>query len=186
VSAQASPPAGPDAPGRVDPERQRLVGIVIIVIAVLIGVVLLFRGLSAPDTVTAGDPDAGVTVTTVDRDAPPSTDVAQSIVPAAPDPADVTVVVANGSGVSGLAARVTATLTNAGYVTLAPTDALADASVSRVYYAANSEAAAQLVAQSLELPASAVVPLTSPSPVAAIGTAQVVVVLGADFPAVGE
>jgi hypothetical protein len=95
-------------------------------------------------------------------------------------------VVANGSGVSGLAARVTATLTAAGYVTLAPTDALADASVSRVYYADDSQAAAQLVAESLELPASSVVPLTTPSPVAAIGTAQVVVVLGADFPAVGE
>lgn len=186
MSTEGSRPTGPDAPERVDPERQRLVGVLIIVIAVVIGFVLLFRGLSSPETVAVEDPAAEVTATTLDRNAPPPTDVAQSTVPEAPAPADITVVVANGSGVSGLAGRVSATLETAGYATLAPTDALADASVSRVFYIANSQPAAALVAETLGLPASAVVPLAAPSPVADIGTAQVVVVLGADFPAVGE
>ena len=186
MSTQGATPTGPATPGRVDPDRQRLVGVLIVVVAVVIGMVLLFRGLSAPETTTASDPAGDVTATTVDRDAPPPTDVAQSTVPEGPAPGDVTVLVANGSGVTGLAGQTSATLETDGYKVLTPTDALASAAVTRVYYTEGFEAAATSVAEALGLPASAAVPLATPSPVADIATAQVVVVLGSDFPAAGE
>jgi hypothetical protein len=186
MSSQGPTPTGPPTPERVDPERQRVVGVLIIVAAVLIGVLLLFRGLSAPEVTTTEEPAGDVTATTVDRDAPPATDSAQETVPERPDPADVTVLVANGSGVSGLASQVSATLGTDGYVTLPPTDALSPASVSRVYYTATFDEAAKAVAETLGLPETAAVPLATPSPVQDIATANVVVVLGADFPAVGE
>lgn len=186
MSTPGPTPAGPSAGGRVDPDRQRLVGVLIIVVAVVIGVVLLFRGLSAPETTTASDPDNDVTVTTVDRDAPPPTDGAQATVPDGPTPGEVTVLVANGSGVAGLAGQTSGTLEADGYVVLPPTDALGTAAMTRVYFTENFDAAARAVASALGLPESAVVPLATPSPVADIATAQVLVVLGADFPAAGE
>lgn len=186
MSTPGANPVEPATPERVDPDRQRLVGVLIIVVAVVIGVVLLFRGLSAPETTAVPDPAADVTATTVDRDAPPPTDVAQSTVPEGPAPGDVTVLVANGSGVTGLAGQTSATLEADGYQVLSPTDALATAPVTTVYFTENFEAAARSVAEALGLPESAVVPLATPSPVADIATADVVVVLGADFPAAGE
>ena len=186
MSAQRATPSGPATPERVDPDRQRLVGVLIIVVAVVIGVVLLFRGLSAPESTTAQDPAGDVTATTVDRDAPPPTDVAQSTVPDGPAPGDVTVLVANGSGITGLAGQTAATLETDGYNVLAPTDALATSPITRVYFTEGFEAAAASVAGALGLPESAVVPLAVPSPVADIATAQVVVVLGSDFSVAGE
>jgi hypothetical protein len=50
-----------------------------------------------------------------------------------------------------------------------------------VYFTSGSEPAATEVAAALGLGATAVKPLPDPAPVASVGTAQVVVVLGADF-----
>jgi hypothetical protein len=93
----------------------------------------------------------------------------------------VIVVVANGSGITGLAARTGELLTTAGYQVLAPTDATSSATTSSVYFVTGSEPAATEVAAALGLGATAVKPLPDPAPVASVGTAQVVVVLGADF-----
>jgi hypothetical protein len=154
--------------------------VLIIVLAVLIGVILVFRGLSG-QTATEVSSDPSVQTTTVDRDAPPPTDALQTTTSEAPAPADVIVVVANGSGITGLAARTGELLTTAGYQVLAPTDATSSATTSSVYFVTGSEPAATEVAAALGLGATAVKPLPDPAPVASVGTAQVVVVLGADF-----
>lgn len=187
------PPAGrepsaasPAGSATVDPDRQRLIGVVLIVAAVIIGLVLLFRGLSTAEDVMVSEPDAPATSTTLDRDAPPPTDVAQTTVPSVPEPASVTVVVANGSGVSGLAGATTESLATDGFVTLPATDALTSAASTRVYFTPDNEGAAIAVAQALDLPPGVVAPLPASPPVSDVGAAQVVVVLGSDFPVAGE
>lgn len=188
------PPAGrepgaapsPAGSANVDPDRQRLIGVVLMVVAVIIGMILLFRGLSTAEDVMVSEPDAQATSTTIDRDAPPPTDVAQTTVPSVPAPAEVTVVVANGSGVSGLAGSTTEALAADGFVTLPATDALTSAASTRVYYTPDNEGAATAVAEALELPSGAVAPLPASPPVSDVGAAQVVVVLGSDFPVAGE
>ena len=173
-------PAPSGSTARADADRQRIVGIVIIAIAVLIGVLLVFRGLSDTPDELGGSSDSGATTTTVDRDAPPPTDPAESttVVPA---PADVVVIVANGSGVAGLAGQTSETLAGLGFRTLEPTNVDEGAINSSVYYVEGSEPAAVEVAAALGLPASSVQPLPTPAPVASIGEAVVLVVLGADF-----
>lgn len=175
----------PSSTARADADRQRIVGLVIIVIAVLIGVLLVFRGLSDTpgDLGEAGGGGPVVTTTTVDRDAPPPTGDAESttVPDAAPAPADVVVVVANGSGISGLAARTGGTLAGLGYQVLEPANVNEGQINSVVYYVAGSEPAAVEVAAALNLPATAVQPMPTPTPVADLGTAVVLVVLGSDF-----
>lgn len=180
TAAEGSRPGGGGA-GSVDPDRQRILGVLIIVLAVLIGVILVFRGLSGQTATEVSSDPSVQTTTTVDRDAPPPTDALQTTTSEAPAPADVIVVVANGSGITGLAARTGELLTTAGYQVLAPTDATSSATTSSVYFTSGSEPAATEVAAALGLGATAVKPLPDPAPVASVGTAQVVVVLGADF-----
>ena len=175
-------PAGQGSTARADADRQRIVGIVIIAIAVLIGVVLVFRGLSDTPGELGGPSTDGLvaTTTTLDRDAPPPTDVNQDTTPA-PAPADILVLVANGSGVAGLAGQTSEALTGLGFRTLEPTNVDQGAINSNVYYVEGSEPAAVEVAAALGLPASSVAPLPTPPPVASVGEAVVLVVLGADF-----
>jgi cytoskeletal protein RodZ len=132
TAAEGSRPGGGGA-GSVDPDRQRILGVLIIVLAVLIGVILVFRGLSGQTATEVSSDPSVQTTTTVDRDAPP------------------------------------------------PTDATSSATTSSVYFTSGSEPAATEVAAALGLGATAVKPLPDPAPVASVGTAQVVVVLGADF-----
>jgi hypothetical protein len=176
----AGRPTPQGSTARADADRQRIVGIVIIAIAVLIGVLLVFRGLSDAPGELGGPSDAVATTTTVDRDAPPPTDPDQSIT-VVPAPADVIVIVANGSGVAGLAGQTSETLAGLGFQTLEPTNVDEGAINSSIYYVEGSEPAAVEVAAALGLPASSVAPLPTPAPVASIGDAVVLVVLGADF-----
>lgn len=179
------PGAGRPAPtstARADADRQRIVGIVIIALAVLIGVVLVFRGLSDTPTELGGTTinDGVVTPTTADRDAPPPTDIDATVVPV-PAPADIVVVVANGSGIAGLAGQTSERLAELGFQTLEPTNVDEGAINSSVFFVEGSEPAAVEVASALNLPASAVTPMPTPVPVASLGEAVVLVVLGADF-----
>ena len=134
---------------------------------VVAGVVTLITTRSADEAAPTGE-SASSTAT------PPTTEQR-------PDPADVVVTVANGSGVSGLAGRTSETLSGLGYVVLEPTAISEGAIDSNVYYRTGAESAAEGVAEVLGLPSSSVAPLPNPSPVSDVGGADVVVVLGADF-----
>jgi hypothetical protein len=108
---------------------------------------------------------------------PPSTTTTTA--PAVP-PGKVPVLVANGSGTSGLAGGTSNELQAAGWDVLPPVNATSTVPDTTVYYAAGSKAPATSIATQLHLPATSVQPLTTSTPVATVGTADVVVVLGTD------
>jgi hypothetical protein len=155
----------------------------VIVLAIVLGMVLLFRGLSPENelVISDGEDARSTTSTTSDRNAPPVTDLTPTTLPA-PAPSEVIVLVANGSGVPGVGASTTVALTGKGYQTLDPTNTAADTPTSRVYFVPGSQAAAEEVATTLGLPTASVAALGDAPPVADVGTAMVLVVIGTNFP----
>ncbi len=160
-------------------------GAVLIGVAVVVGfVVLAAFDPPATRTVTAEDggevavPEASTTTTT-----PATTDSTAPAPPAAHDPATVTVLVANASGVPGVAGAITDTvITPNGYQTAAATNADANSATSTLYYQAGYEAdAANVAALFNPVPATAV--LAEPYPVDDLAGANLVVVVGQDLAA---
>jgi hypothetical protein len=153
-------------------------GVALIIAAVLLGVVLLnatdtpsFEGVAA-DRTTVPSGDDGPTTTAGDGS---STTIA-----AEHDPASVTVLVANGAGINGLASKIRAKLNAANYVTAEPGNTKAPADESSVYFSPGYEADANAVA-ALLTPAPKVAPLPNPVPVADMKNANVLVVAAADL-----
>ncbi len=96
-------------------------------------------------------------------------------------PADVKVLAANGSDVSGLGRRAADRLKSRGYTnTLAPTDTTRDVPATSVQFANDFEPEARAVADALGLPATVVTALDSP-PVSDTRGADVVVLIGPDL-----
>lgn len=167
-------------------------GVMLIVVAVVLGIVLL-QGTDGPDPFTAATEDTTTTADTTDDgddgNTPPTvaddgddeetTDTTE-VPPPTVDPSTITVLVANGSGgVAGLAAAVTEVVSEAGYETAPPTNSRAVES-SVVYYAPGFQEAAAAVAQLFD-PAPEVAPLPDPSPVDDLRGANVVLVASGDL-----
>lgn len=105
----------------------------------------------------------------------------EPVTPAAPiarTPAEVKVLVANGIGVDGAAAKVAGTLQPIGYQLLKPGNTTQTQQTSGVQYAPGYEAEAQALATSIGLPSSAVVPMANPAPVAELQNANLIVIVG--------
>lgn len=166
-------------------------GVMLIVVAVVLGIVLL-QGTDGPDPFTAATEDTTTTADTTDDgddgDTPPTVadngvddmTTTTEVAPPTVDPSTITVLVANGSGgVAGLAAAVTEVVTEAGYETAPPTNSKAVES-SVVYYAPGFQEAAAAVAQLFD-PAPEVAPLPDPSPVDDLRGANVVLVASSDL-----
>jgi hypothetical protein len=98
------------------------------------------------------------------------------------EPEDVSVLVANGSGVAGLARDLSDQVGAAGYETAEPANISEDDAVSSstVYYADGYEAEAESVAATLS-PRPPVAPMPDPAPVADLRGATVLVVVGPDL-----
>ncbi len=156
-----------------DAPRSQLQGALLIGVAVLIGVVLLARGFGqegglleteAPATTTTAAPQQnGSTTTTTVAPRPP---------------AQVKVLVANGTGQAGVAGTKASTLSSKGYTTVDTANAPATPT-SVIYYAQGYEQEAAAVAEALSIPASAVAALPSPPPFD-IRNSNVIVVIGSD------
>ncbi len=127
---------------------------------------------AAPTTTVAPRPAAGPTA---------GTSVPTATTGPVHPPADVKVLVANGSGISGLAGRVSTRLHTAGYDTLAGVNATQRVATSVVYYTAGYQREAGVLAQSLSLPPTSVQPVPTPPPVASLGSANILVVAGPDL-----
>lgn len=164
-------------------------GVALIAVAVIIGIMLLEAtdapdSLADPETVatsgTTGDGSSTSSAPTTDDTA--ATDTTAEGGDPDFDPGSVTVLVANGSSVSGAAGRLSATIGEGGYSMAPPADALADVDASTVYYAEGFEEAADAIAASLSPPPS-VAALPDPPPVSAgdLGDADVVVVVAAEL-----
>ena len=158
-------------------------GVALIAVAVVLGIILL-QATDGPDPLATGNGEEprGVvddTTTTVTDEVQPS--ITEDTQPA-PDPSTITVLVANGAGVSGLAGDTTEIIAASGFQTAPPTDVSAGESVesSVVYYTPGFEEAARLVAGVLN-PVPEVAALPDPPPVADLAGANVVVVAGPDL-----
>ena len=155
-------------------------GVVLIVVAVALGVILL-QATDGPDPFTSstgvGGPARKTTTTVAGGAASPTTTTA-STVPGV-DPSTITVLVANGAGVSGLAGKLTDQVKAEGFQTADPTDTK-KIEKSTVYFTPGFEQAAPAVAALFD-PPPAVAPLPDPSPVEDLQGANVVLVAAADL-----
>lgn len=168
----------------VNPAR----GAALVVVAVLLGLVLLRNGLDTSEVVTSspdrtatdegGDEGDGGTDEGTDEGSDTPTTV-----PVRP-PAEVSVIVLNGTSVAGVAGSYSEALGTAGYQMLDPGNATTKTGVTLVYFTEGFEAEAAAVAVAAGAPATVVPqPLPDPPP-GDVGAANVVVVIGTDLASV--
>lgn len=154
---------------------------VLIGVAVVIGIVLLAKGLSQEGGIveTAAPNKTEQTTTTTQAGEPGGVDdTTTTTVSAARNPADVSVMVANGSGAAGVAGTAADELKAAGYKKVDTTNA-AVVTTSAVYYDKGYEADAKAVAAVLKINPASVAEMPA-SPPAQLGGASVLVVIGPD------
>jgi hypothetical protein len=177
-------PTGPDATAAR--------GIALVALAMIVGVFLLLKGFDSEGTLVDGD--TGQPVTTDegqngDDGESPTTDGGPDVsvlTPTTRPPADVSVLVANGSGVSGAAAAISERLQPNGYVMLDPTNG-SDTSTTLVYYVEGYQADAEAIATSLGVDVTNVAPMPEPLPgdIVGVADAKVLVHLGPDLTTAG-
>jgi hypothetical protein len=158
-------------------------GAILIGAAVLLGVVLLGRGLDSGllpgddgNGTAAGENGDGGSDTTTPVTTEDGTPVTRA-------PAEVVVWVLNGGGPAGTASNGSQVVTNAGYQSVEPENAPQDVPQSIVYFIEGYQADAAAVATLLGFGADRVQPLPDPPPVpnGDLRGAQVLAVLGPDF-----
>jgi LytR cell envelope-related transcriptional attenuator len=98
----------------------------------------------------------------------------------------VSVVVANATNTSGLAAHYSTIIGAAGYTMKTPTNASTTVPNSVVYYAAGQQAAALSIASTIGVKPAQVQPLTTAVPVPGVTGTDVVVVVGQDLATPGS
>lgn len=177
TSAGGAPPT----PSVEDDQRASVQAIVLIAVAVLIGVVLLWKGFDEEGGVVAATDSTETTTTTASTSAtappPIETTTTTAAAPTSP-PADVSIVAANASGGTGLAGSAATKLQASGYTDVAKADGPVQAK-SAVYYAAGAQADATAVAKALGIDEALVAAMPASPPVPLNG-ATVLVMLGAD------
>jgi hypothetical protein len=150
--------------------------VALVVVGVTLGVVLLHSiGRAPAGSVVSVTPTSTPAPTTTPPPAPTTTTAA------ARPPAQVKALAANGTKTTGAANKVSDTLRKAGYNVLAPINTTASAPSSTVYYVPGFLSEAGAVAAALGLAPMTVMPLPTPSPVANMNGAEVVVVVGPDL-----
>jgi hypothetical protein len=171
-----------------DSSPQLMRGAALLVVAVLIGVFLLANGFDeGPSSEAALDTD--LTIDT-DDESEPTVSVVETTAPttsvAARPPEEVTVLVANGTEVSGTATQFSTQLAADGYVTAEPgTGDNTDYETSVVYFNPDSEAEATAVASALGIDTANVSAMPNPVPTrdGDLRGASVLVIVGSDLAA---
>lgn len=172
-------PPPPTTPGQGSVAR----GAILVAVAVVVGVLLLRDDDSATTQVAVGsDTAADVDSGTVDDADEAETTTTTTQPPR--DPAEVKVLVANGSGVNGAAGGATDALSALGYVTATPTNAERVPNTV-VYYTSGFQAEAEALAAAIGAPPESVTPMPAVAPVDDLQLANVLVHLGPDLAASG-
>lgn len=154
-------------------------GVVLLGIALLIGVVLLnATDDQPPGTDVAAGTSGGSTDDEADDRKPAATTTVPPTTLPAKAPAEVKVIVANGSGLKGAAKNANDKIKAAQYNALAPMDGPATKE-SVIYYTAGFEREAAAVAAVIEIPPTLAKPMPTPAPFDT-KAANVVVLLGPD------
>lgn len=162
-------------------------GAILVAVAVVIGVLLL-RDDDAVTTQVAvgsdsvGEIDDGATIDEGGEEGEDDSTTTTPTTEAARPPAEVKVLVANGSGVNGAAGGTTDALGALGYVTATPANA-ERVPETVVYYTTGFEAEAAALAAAIGAPAEAVTPMPPVAPVDDLQLANVLVHLGPDLAA---
>lgn len=160
-------------------------GAVLLAIAVVLGIVLLNAFDRVPSSVDVDSILDGLgTSTTVAGTGSTVAPIVTTTTRAARAPADVTVLVGNGTDVRGLAGLTATTLKGIGYNALSPTDTTGPVEVTKVLFSPGFEAEARAVAATLGLAPTAVEAATAGNapPITDTLGANLVIVLGADIP----
>ena len=142
-----------------------------VAVAVVLGALILKNGFDSSASVTTEQPATTTTAVATTTSLAPTT--------TAPDKASFTVLIANASGTSGAAGRLTSRMAADGYTMAEATTASTRADTTVVYYLSGYEAAAADVAAYLNVGAPQ--PMPDPKPVADLGQAQVLVLEGRDI-----
>jgi hypothetical protein len=163
-------------------------GVVVVLIALVIGILLmpsatrppLAVATTAPTTSStsanaAGSAGSAASSTSVPRST--STTSAGALAGASA----IHVLVANGTTISHLAEGTASYLRSRGFVTLAPTNSTMKVTGTQVYAASGQQVAATLVVNALGLPSNTVQSSSAVAPVASTGGATVVVIVGPDL-----
>jgi LytR cell envelope-related transcriptional attenuator len=169
-----------ERPRRTSPAR----GVALIATAVIIGLFVLRNGFET----TGGDGpspqvEASDTTDTTAADGGGEAPTETTAPPAPRAPAEVTVLVANTTDVSGAAGGLTDNLVGKGYQAAPPTDGQPALEQTQVLFVEGFEAEAQAVAATVGAPAEAVQPMPATPPVGDLAGAQVLVMLGSDLAA---
>jgi LytR cell envelope-related transcriptional attenuator len=158
----------------VNPAR----GAALVVAAVVLGLLLLRNGLDTSEVVTSSrgsDTSKDGTSDTSDDGAETTTTVG------AKSPAEVTVIVLNGTSVNGAAGKYSTAIQSAGYQMLVAATATTKTPVTQVFFTPGFEREAAAVALAAAAPAT-VTPTAMPTPPPGeVGTANVVIVIGDDL-----
>jgi hypothetical protein len=130
-------------------------------------------------TTTAGSHAASTTTTTV-KSKGKDHKAAATTTTTAP-PSSVSVVVANATSTNGLAAHFSTVIAAGGWNMGTPIDANTTEATSAVYYASDEQEAAASIATTIGVQPTAVLPITSATPVSYPTGTDVVVVIGEDL-----
>jgi hypothetical protein len=189
VASTQGPSGGDLFGGGTNPQLMR--GAILLVAAVLLGAFLLANGFESSPASEVATSDDSDTITSLRDDGSEPT-VATTAPPTetterpAKDPAEVTVLVANGTAVSGVATQFSTKLDAEGYVTAEPsTGDKDDYATTTVYYNTDSQPEASAVAAVLGVSAENVKPMPNPVPTrdADLRSASVLVIVGSDLAA---
>lgn len=158
-------------------------GIALILVAIVLGVVLLRSTDKSPtfteSASTGGRPRTTTPTTTADTAGTTTTTVALAKVH---NPAEVTILVANGSGQPGVAAKIASLLKGSNFVLKESTNTKTPATATVVYFAPGYEPDAKAVA-ALLTPKPVTLPMPSALPVKDLVGAKILVVVAADHAA---
>lgn len=169
---QATPP----------PQGSPAKGVILVVVAVLVGFALLRDQDASTAEVAVGAPENPSVVEDSDTGSASST----SSTSAAPrPPSDVKVLIANGSDVNGAAGAQTDALEALGYVTGNPTNTSTKVPETVVYYTVGYQAEAEALAAAIGATATNVMALPTPAPVGDMQLSNVLVVVGPDLATTG-
>lgn len=158
----------------VNPAR----GAALVVVAVLLGLLLLRNGLDTSEVVTAKVDDSGSdsgSDTTDDTGGDTTTTVPLKA------PAEVTVIVLNGTSVGGAAGKYSTAIGSAGYQMIEAGDAATKIPATQVFFAPGYELEAAAVALAAGAPATLTPAALPTPPPGEVGAANVVVVIGTDL-----
>ena len=161
----------------VNPAR----GAVLVVVAVLLGLLLLRNGLDTSEVVTSSKGDDPSTDAGSDGSGDPGEGADTTTTVALRSPAEVTVIVLNGTSVGGAAGKYSTALDSAGYEMIEPGDAATKIPATQVFFAPGFELEAAAVALAAGAPATLTPAALPTPPPGEVGAANVVVVIGTDL-----